>query len=254
MYDAIILAGGENSKSLRRFATERYEALIDINGQPMVTYVARALSASAKVDRIFVVGPLNSLGNCHFPERTTVIQCGKTIVDTIVFGMEAIGHTNQVLVVTADIPLLTPQAIDDFIEQCQGADADLYYPIVNKDANERQYPGNKRTYVRLQEGTFTGGNIFLVKPPIVSPCTHWAKRIVSNRKNPLKLAHILGWVFVFKFLIGSLALRELEQRVSELLRIQGVVIRSDFPELGLDVDKTSDLAIVRHIFSSRLQG
>ncbi len=249
MVDAIILAGGQNSRPLRRFASEKYEALIDINGRPMVTYVAQALSASRNVDRIFAVGPCGLLETCAFPERTTIVEGGHTIIDTIVNGMEAVGHERHVLVVTADIPLLSPQAIDDFIAKCNPADADMYYPIVNKTANERQYPGNKRTYVRLQEGTFTGGNIFLVNPAIVKSCLYWAKRIINNRKNPLKLAHVLGWVFVFKFLLGTLALQELEDRVSELLKIKGAVIESNFPELGLDVDKPSDLELVRQLFS-----
>jgi len=249
MVDAIILAGGQNSKSLSRFAGEQYEAFIEINGQPMVTYVARALSASRNVDRIFAVGPCGILGKCDFPAETVIVESGRTIIDTIVSGMGALGHDRHVLVVTADIPLLSAQAIDNFLEQCSLANADMYYPIVNKNANERQYPGNKRTYVHLQEGTFTGGNIFFVNPGIVSPCLKWATRIIDNRKNPLKLAHILGWIFVFKFLLGTLSLRELEARVSELLNIKGTVILSDYPELGLDVDKPSDLDLVRQLFS-----
>ncbi|MBP2639208.1 MAG: MobA-like transferase domain containing protein [Firmicutes bacterium] len=251
MVDAIILAGGHNSKPLRRFASEQYEALIDINGRPMVTYVAQALSASRNVDRIFVVGPNGLLETCDFPDCTTIVESGRTIIDTIVSGMKALGHERHVLVVTADIPLLSPQAIDDFIAKCSPVSADMYYPIVSKTANEQQYPGNKRTYVRLQEGTFTGGNIFLVNPAIVTSCLYWAKRIINNRKNPLKLAHVLGWIFVFKFLLGTLALQEVENRVSELLKINGMVVESAFPELGLDVDKPSDLELVRQLFAEQ---
>jgi len=252
MVDAIILAGGQNSKSLSRFTSEHYEALIDINGRPMVTYVAQALSASRNVDRIFAVGPCGILETCEFPEHTALVESGRTIIDTIVSGMQALGHDRHVLVVTADIPLLSPQAIDDFLAKCSPIQADMYYPIVNKTANEQQYPGNKRTYVRLQEGTFTGGNIFLVNPVIVTSCLQWAKRIINNRKNPLKLAHVLGWVFVFKFLLGTLALQELEDRVSELLKIHGTVVESNFPELGLDVDKPSDLELVRQLFFEKM--
>ncbi|MBP1764897.1 MAG: MobA-like transferase domain containing protein, partial [Firmicutes bacterium] len=124
MVDAIILAGGQNSKPLRRFAGEQYEALIEINGQPMVTYVARALSASRNVDRIFAVGPCGILRKCDFPAETVIVESGRTIIDTIVSGMEALGHDRHVLVVTADIPLLSAQAIDNFLEQCSPAIAD----------------------------------------------------------------------------------------------------------------------------------
>ena len=57
MYDAIILAGGENSKQLNQYVPHCYEALIEIVGKPMVTFVAQALARSSNVDRIFVLGP-----------------------------------------------------------------------------------------------------------------------------------------------------------------------------------------------------
>ena len=79
-----------------------------------------------------------------------------------------------------------------------------------------------------------------------------AERIIDNRKNPLKLCCILGWSFVLAFLLGSLSLVKVERRVSEILGIKGAVIQSDYPELGIDVDKPSDLELVRTVFSSRV--
>lgn len=250
MYDAIILAGGENSKYLSKFSPQPYEAMIEIAGKPMVSFVAQALSASQNVDRIFVVGPVKELSRCDFPDNVFIVESGATIIETIKFGIKALGHQRKVLFVTADIPLLTAEAINDFLTQCAKVDADLYYPIVKREVNNKCYPGNKRTYVRLKEGTYTGGNIFLVNPAIVPQCTVVADRIIENRKNPFKLACILGWKFVFQFIFGTLSLIEVEKRVSELLGITGAVINSEYPELGIDVDKPSDLELVKAAFSA----
>lgn len=251
MYDAIILAGGENNRQLSQCAPQPYEALIEIAGKPMVTFVAEALAASSHVKRIFVVGPAAELANCGFPENTVVVQGGNTIMETILIGMKAIDCKSHVLVATADIPLLTPDAINDFILQCGPAKLDLYYPIVNREVNERFYPGNKRTYVRFKEGTFTGGNLFLVNAAIVPDCVQLAEKIIADRKNPFKLCCLLGWEFVLKFIIGKLQLHEAEARVTQLLRISGKVVHSGFPEVGIDVDKPSDLELVRSAFSIR---
>ncbi|MEN6412163.1 MAG: nucleotidyltransferase family protein [Veillonellales bacterium] len=248
MYDAIILAGGENSKSLSKFSPQPYEAMIEIAGKPMVSFVARALSDSPHVNRIFVVGPIKELTNCDFPAEAVLVEGGQTIIETIKIGMKALNHQHKVLVTTADIPLLTPEAIEDFLLQCSKIEADLYYPIVTRDVNEKHYPGNKRTYVRLNEGTYTGGNIFLVDPAIVPRCVAVAERIIANRKNPVKLACILGWSFVFRFLLGCLSLTAVKERVTALLKISGAVIHSEYPELGIDVDKPSDLELVRSVF------
>lgn len=252
MFDAIILAGGENSKKLSSCTPESFEALIEIAGRPMVTFVARALAESKQVDRIFVLGPADQLRRCDFPPNAVILDGGSTIIETIRKGMAALGHSRKVLVATADIPLLTAEAVNHFLAQCSNIEAELYYPIVPREVNERIYPGNKRTYVRLREGVFTGGNLFLVSPSIVDQCAQVAEKIIANRKNPLKLCHMLGWTFVIRFLLGTLRLRDVEQRVANLLGVSGAVIQSPYPELGIDVDKPSDLELVRATFSLRV--
>lgn len=251
MYDAIILAGGENSEPLSEFAAEAYEAMIDIDGKPMVTFVAEALAATPQVGRIFVVGPLTALAKCTFPPGTSCVASGRSILETIQQGMAALGHQHKVLIVTADIPLLTPAAVEDFLAQCGAAEADLYYPIVSKEDNNRHYPGNQRTYVRFHDGVFTGGNIFLVNPQVVPQCMAVARRLIDNRKKPLQLCRLLGWGFVVQFFLGTLSVQKVKERVAELLGIRGAVIRSAYPELGIDVDKPSDLELVRAAFALR---
>ncbi|WP_378951164.1 nucleotidyltransferase family protein [Pelosinus sp. sgz500959] len=252
MYDAIILAGGENSKCLSHFSSQPYEAMIEIAGKPMVTFVADALAAAPQVARIFVMGPVKQLAQCSFPENVILVEGGRTITETIQLGMNSLGHKNKVLVVTADIPLLTPTAINDFLTQCSKTEVDLYYPIVSREINNQHYPGNKRTYVRFKDGTYTGGNIFLVNPVIVPQCLAVAKELIDNRKNPFKLCCLLGWGFVLNFLIGTLSLSKVKERVASLLGVTGTVIKSSYPELGIDVDKPSDLELVRTTFSFRI--
>ncbi|WP_425059659.1 hypothetical protein SCACP_02550 [Sporomusa carbonis] len=249
MYDAIILAGGENSRNLNHYTSQPYEAMIEIAGKPMVEFVAEALAATPHVARIFVAGPARELAKCAFPQNVIIVDGGQTIMETISLGMRALGHENLTLVVTADIPLLTAAAINDFLAQCAGVEADLYYPIVTRSDHERRFPGNKRTYVRLKEGTFTGGNIFLVNPKIVPQCMQVAERIFDNRKNPFKLCCLLGWTFVVQFVLGTLKLKQVEKRVGDILGLKGAVIRSQYAELGIDVDKPSDLELVRNCFT-----
>lgn len=252
MYDAIILAGGEKSECLSQFSSQSYEAMIEIAGKPMVTFVADALAAAPQVERIFIIGPVKQLANCNFPKNAILVEGGTTIIESIQLGMKALNHERKVLVVTADIPLLTPMAIEDFLRQCAEVDVDLYYPIISKETNNQHYPGNKRTYVRFKDGIYTGGNIFLVNPSIVPQCLAIASKLINNRKNPFKLCCLLGWGFVLSFLMGTLNLSKVKERVTNLLGITGAVIQSPYPELGIDVDKPSDLELVRTTFSFRI--
>lgn len=244
MVDAIVLAGGENNKALRQASAADYEALIEIEGRPMVWYVVSALAASPLVNRIFVAGPLSELAGCALPGDPVCLPAGKTMMDTAAAGMQALGHQNKVLLVTADIPLLSCEALADFIRQCAGSEADVYYPIVSKDIVQQRFAAVKRTYVRLKEGIFTGGNVLLVNPAIVESCLAFAGQVVNQRKKPLRLCRLLGWSFIVKFLLGRLSLDDITCRLSELLGITGQVILSDYAEIGMDVDKTSDLKMV----------
>ena len=238
MYDAIILAGGECGREFRlqgRQQQQYYEALIEIAGKPMVTFVAQALADSGQVNRIIVAGPAAELTNCLFPAGTIVVAGGQTIMDTIGLAMAALGHDRKTIVATADIPLLTAAAVNDFLAQCSLVDADLYYPIIAKAVNDQAYPAARRTYVRLREGAFTGGNLFLVNPAIVPQCMTVAQEIINRRKSPFQLCRMLGWLFVARFILGRLTLEQAAHRASNLLGIRGAVLQSPYPEIGIDV-------------------
>ncbi|CUH95468.1 hypothetical protein P22_1539 [Propionispora sp. 2/2-37] len=252
MYDAIVLAGGKTCRALREMSSETYEALIEIAGKPMIYYIVNALAGCRDIGRIFLLGPVEELSHCKFPVQPVIAAAGQSIMDTIANGMSLLDHTDKVLVVTADIPFLTAAAIEDFLGKCAGQEADFYYPIISREISSQSYPKARRTYVRLQEGTFTGGNVFLVNPRIVPQCLKKANHIIARRKNPLRLCGLLGWTFVFRFLCGNLSLDIIQRRASEILGIQGAVIYSRYAEIGMDVDKPGELTLARSKMAARI--
>lgn len=252
MYDAIVLAGGVNSEQLRQYSRAEYEALIEVGGKPMVSFVVDALLNVAEIRNVTVVGPQSALSRYLVDQRVKVVESGEGIIENVLIALNNMHPTEKVVIATADIPMLTPEAVKDFLEHCSHIDADFYYPIVAKEQNDKQYPGMRRTYVRLKEGTFTGGNIFLVNPHVVKNCVDAAKRIFAYRKQPLQLSRILGIKFIIRYILGTLTIPEVAQRVSEILTLRGAVVVSTYPEVGIDVDKPSDLDLVRHRFALRV--
>lgn len=79
-----------------------------------------------------------------------------------------------------------------------------------------------------------------------------ARAFVEKRKSPIGLAKLVGWRFLVKFLLRLVTLKETEERVSRIFGIKGAVIISPFPEVGIDVDKPSDLALVREKIAQRI--
>ncbi|WP_066634293.1 nucleotidyltransferase family protein [Desulfolucanica intricata] len=244
MVDAVVLAGSINNGPLHKVCAVQYEALIPIGPKLMVEYVVDALTKSKKIDRIVIVGPCRELAGRFTGDRISVVEAGETLMDSFTKGVNQLPGTDRVLVVTADIPLLTPLAIDSFIEACNKERADLYYPIVPRETVESRYAQTQRTYVVMREGVFTGGNIFLVNPAAAKDCITKGQEIINLRKSPFKLCRLVGFMFLIKFLLHLLSIKEVQEKASNLLGLSGLAIILDYPEVGVDVDKPSDLALV----------
>lgn len=248
--DAIVLAGSPNNGPLREYSSVSNEALIPIGNRIMVDYVISALQNAQSIGRIVVVGPVAELEKYYGKQgELTFVPAGHTAVESFQNGLASLKPQGHVLVSTGDIPLLKPEAVESFIAKCLPLEADIYYPIVSKEVNEKYYPGVKRTYVALKEGAFTGGNIFLVNPKIVPHCVAKGEELVQLRKSPIALSRQIGFFFVLKFLCRMLTLKETEARFSQLLRLKGKAVIMDYPEIGIDVDKPSDLELVRKVLA-----
>lgn len=240
---AVILAGQENSGALKSVAPCQWEADIPIADLPMVEYVIRALQAAQGIDEIVLVGPAGHGGVRSAPVRDSVW-------DNIASGMENLARAEErVLVVTADIPLITGSIVDQFLRAAPRAD--VVYPVVPKSVVLAKFPQTHRTYVRLREATVTGGNLFLVNPEKIEAIRRRAEILLSHRKSPRKLAQDIGLGLLIKLLLGRLSLGEAEIKVSRMLGVTGRVLVFPHPEIGVDVDKVSDFALVEAAILTR---
>ncbi|ADL06842.1 nucleotidyltransferase family protein [Thermosediminibacter oceani] len=245
MLKALVLAGGDGDEKLQE--SEGTKALVRINGREMILYILDALKKLDYIEKIAIVGPKEKLSSIKVGPNVVVVEESDSIVGNILRGLELFSDDDEILIMTCDIPMVTAEAIDDFVKKAKGLNADFCYPIIRKEDTEKKYPGIKRTYARVREGTFTGGNVALVKVGSAKRCIKKAEEFFTYRKNPLKLASILGFSVVLKFLLGKLSIPELEKRVYDIFGIKARAVISDFPEIGNDVDKKSDLELVREV-------
>ncbi|MEN6349092.1 MAG: nucleotidyltransferase family protein [Syntrophomonas sp.] len=248
-YDVVILAGGENSSELKKIAPYDNEALIIIGKYPMIYYVYHALRHSSHVGKIVISGPSEALRNIFSREENIYfVDGGENAIESLAYAVRFLqekGTNERLLVTPTDIPFITTEAIDDFIEQCQGEDADFFYPVTSKEVNESKFPGVTRTYVRLKEGVFTGGNLFILRSSVLESVLDSAVQIVERRKNPLAMARLFGIGLVWKFITRKLSLETAEKRFFKVLGLKGKAIVSSYAEVGVDVDKPSDLEIAQ---------
>lgn len=250
---AIVLAGGTEDDNWAKQHGVQNKAFLPINDLPMINYVVAALRECSRVEQIIVVGPVDALVDLLPYEGIRYLPEQGDIIDNVLAAVQELPQDKKVLICTSDIPMLTPEALSALFDAVSERDADLYYPIINRVDCEKRYPGVRRTYVKLKNGSFTGGNIVVVNPKQAIPLAQVFRKLVTERKNPVKMLLTLGLpgiIFVLMLALGMLTVSELEQRLSHILHIRGAAIYCAYPEIGTDVDKDSDLELARRVLAA----
>ncbi len=281
MIAAIVLAGGEDSGELAAQTGIVHRPLLEVGGRPILLTTLAALRGAATVATVTLVGPEPVQAIAPADAVDARAPEGDTFLGSITQGLAAApASSDHLLVITGDLPLITAEAIDDFVRhslrsgaevprsaaadrrlglrlqtavpagglgRCGPSGLGICYPIIPKDSCERRFPGGRRTYVRLREGTFTGGNAVLATRSFLERSQELIARLYAARKNPLKLATLFGLPFIFGLLTGRLTIRQLEDRASAIISGRVAAIISHYPELGFDVDKVEDLEVARRV-------
>jgi molybdopterin-guanine dinucleotide biosynthesis protein A len=200
----------------------------------MAEWVLEAVRAAPSIGRIVAVGDLPQTLGC------TIAPGGRTILESIRNGTEALGG-DSFLLVSADIPFLTPDAVEDVCRKSVESGAWFCYSIIPMSACEAAFPGVKRTAVRIREGYFTGGNITYLHRQFLEE--NWARVEAAHaaRKSPLRLAAMLGPGMTLRLLIGwlapsTLSLGYLEKKASRMLGAPVKAIITEHASVGTDID------------------
>lgn len=242
----IILAGGSIPEDMTNLTKVANKALIKLNNKEVITYVIEALKNSQYVNlsNSVLIGNKNDF---NFITEVNIIESQETILENVINGINYLNTLSPVLIITADVPLVTGAMIDEFIKDCQKSTAHFYYPIIPENEILKKFPDAKRTYAKIKEGKFTGGNFVLVDPIVFKSNADLFKEVINNRKSPLKLVKQLGIIFLIKLIIGRLSMFDVENRIKKILNgliFKGIIF--NYAEVGMDIDKKEDLISIEN--------
>lgn len=245
--DVAILAGADNDGRLAEVSDAKYEAVVDINGKPMVEWVLDGVLGAKSVDRVLVVGPSDALqpvvDRKNAGGRVQVIERRGNMIANLMAGLDEISDEKKAVVIAGDAAFITSESIDGFVEMCERDPAEVHYAVVARDVIEEKFPGVKRTYIKLADATVTGGNVFMVDAPVVRKNRGIIEKALDMRKNPLALGSLLGLPIILKYLFGRLSIADVEKRAWDKLALVGRGVIVPYAEIGVDVDKPSDLEL-----------
>lgn len=252
--DAIVTAGGVPAPDdpLYEYSLGESKAMIDVAGKPMVQWILDALSGAVEVENVVIIGIDESSGvTCNKPTR--FIPSRGNMVDNIRAGTEEIVNINPdteyVLVVSSDIPGITPEIIDWTVTTCMETQDDIYYSVVSREVMEKRFPGSKRTYTKLKGIHLSGGDMNVVSRDTVMSKQGLWDRMEAARKNPIKQAALIGFDTLFLVLFRLVDLDGAVKNASKRLKLSVRAVVSPYAEVAMDVDKPHQLEILREDLS-----
>ncbi|MBL8061194.1 MAG: nucleotidyltransferase family protein [Chthonomonas sp.] len=224
---AVILAGGRLDPDLAKETGLTWRSELPYQNQTFLDIVIEAMPGEVAI----VGGPRRDDHDWR--------EGGERFIQSFARGIEA-GGKGRFLMASADLPFLTKETIKTLLNQDDGVST-IQYPIVEMSRMNAAFPNMPRTKLKLKEGEFTGGNVFIVDGKGMETLLPIMQQAYDARKNVLKLGKILGFPTLLalvraKLIPGSVAIPELEAKVGRALKTKVRAIISESPELAADVD------------------
>lgn len=242
MTSALILAGTRRGgDKLAEAEGVSHKTLIEVGGRPMLERVVEAIRASGRVDRILV--SINKPKLVKIPGVET-IKSSKSLAESVIEGVTAVGAPT--FVTTGDHALLEPEWVRHFIDNAP--ETDLTLGIARAETVRRDAPDTERTYIKLADGEFSGCNMFYVRTMDALRGVELWREFEQLRKQPFKMLQKLGPGAIFAYATGRLTTKRVAKEVERMTHgLTATHIEMPFGRSAIDVDKPSDLELVRRM-------
>lgn len=292
-YQVVLLAGDRRASHP---VAGGNKAFVEVSGAPMIVHVLDALVNTPELSDVFVVGDVQRLERVLTShgsiERAAargravhIIPQRDTLYDNIWYAFlralprarHAARPDHTILVAPADIPLVIPEEISEFIHRARELDADYVLGLSPEAAllpfaPRADAPGIDMACFNLAEGRFRQNNLHLVRPLRVEN-RHYIEEMYEARYQKqvgpilalvwkvlrLEFRHL--WV-LFPYLVLHLAgvldrhghrrsadlvrrfvsLPTVHRAASALLRTRFATVTTELGGAALDVDNDDDLA------------
>ncbi|RYX80986.1 hypothetical protein EON83_26280 [bacterium] len=246
--EAVILAGGPIPASLQGATDAPERALIQLEGRALIDHVVDSLRGVPPITGILCVAPPHTLA--HLPSDVRGLESGDKLSENLFKGARA-AQGERILIVTGDVPLATGRTWMQFLDGAAVNLIEAAYPIVTRENCEAQFPGGTRTYATLKDGQFTGGNAFLLPRAHLESLETMISQAFEARKNPFKLAQMLGTGFIFKALSKRLTINEVEFKISKMIGCRAGAVPIPDAAIAFDIDKQDDLDTAARVLRER---
>lgn len=244
--DAIIVAAKTENPSFSDCARGGCKSLININGRPAVSYLIDNLKQCELVSRIVLLSDTATFDAA--PEVDKYVEVNGSELDSILAGVRAVEDSDKCLIMNADMPLVSSEALTNLLTYAP--DSDIVYPIVEQSDIKGAFPGRSAYYVQAKEGKFTGSSCLLFRPSVALSKEDLLANLLNARKNPAMLMKIIGPGIALKLMLSTLGIKDIELHLSRALNLDCRVFVSHYPELFVSIDCVEDIRFMEQKLDS----
>ena len=247
-FTALVLAGSRGeADALSVYAGVSHKGLIQLGGQTLLERVIRALDA-AGASHIGVStsdgGVITALGSLKTKAHLEALPASTSPSLSVGQGARALGL--PVLVTTVDHALLQPEWVQQFLGDIP-AGADVAALLAPEAAVRAAAPDTIRSYMKFRDGRYSGCNLFYLRNERALAVIDLWRQVEAHRKQPWKIAAMLGPAMLVGYLLGRLTLDEAVQRLGRKAGVEAAAVRTPYGLAAVDVDKPADLDLVRRL-------
>lgn len=242
-FQALVLAGSRGGiDPVAAYAGVSHKGLIILAGETLLTRVLRALE-QAGATRIGVsTSDLAVVTAIEGLDKVTPLPAAGGPSQSVHDAASLMG--TPLLVTTVDHALLQPDWITEFLAKAP-AEADIAILLAPEAAVRAAAPQTQRTYLKFRDGRFSGCNLFLLRNETALNAVAFWQTVEALRKQPWRIAAMIGPLMLVRYALGLMTLDETLDRLGRAAGVRAVAVRSSFGLAAVDVDKPSDLDLVR---------
>ncbi len=260
-FAAVVLAGERpGGSALSRQLGLSSSVLVEVAGQPAVQRVIQALSSSQQVGGGVLCGPSAAVWQAE-PRFADILQ------DTAFTWLEpasgpsasAIAAARFVdhyplLLTAGDHALLTAEIVDGFCRAALQCEQDIIVGLAPHDRVKQAFPHSRRTVQKYRDGAYCGTNLFAVMNARGLNALRFWQSVEALRKQPWKIAHKFGPLFLSRYLLHQVTLQQALQQLSRLCDCSVGHVLVDSARAAVDVDSLADRELAEQVLRESRAG
>ncbi len=238
IYLPVVLAGETPSEEWKRFVPSGFRCHLRIGEESLLERVCRVANEACGTPPLLLAPPQVVEGQ-RLPAGTRRTDPASTISGNLAKLRDQAISPPYLMILSSDLPFIESQHLRELIQFHQQSDppAEGIYPAVEVELCQRRFPGLKRTTVPLDGKRLTGGNLFILRRDRLDALLTRLEAFLRARKNPLRMALLIGPGVLIKAALGRLTSQLLKQEIYRLFGVRAELYLSPYPEIATDVDR-----------------